>query len=119
MIYLLTAIVLTPDGSSAVHICTQKVHRTTQLTNLEECGLSPVFANYTLVFALQLRKKHGKISVRVGKYLSQGRKTSVRVGKPQSGQKNLRQGRKIPQSEQKNLSQSRKTSVRAEKPQSV
>jgi hypothetical protein len=34
MIYLLTAIGLTPGGSSTVHICTQKIHRTTQLTTL-------------------------------------------------------------------------------------
>jgi len=32
----------------------------------EECGPCPVFASYTLAFALQLRKKYGK-------------KTSVRV----------------------------------------
>jgi len=31
MIYLLTAIVLTPGGSSTVHIYTQTIHRTTQL----------------------------------------------------------------------------------------
>jgi hypothetical protein len=41
------------------------MHRTTQLTNKEECGPCHVFARYTLVFALQLRKKHGKTSVRV------------------------------------------------------
>jgi hypothetical protein len=29
------------------------------------CGPCPVFANYTLAFALQLIKKHGKTSVRV------------------------------------------------------
>ena len=34
MIYLLTAIGLTPGGSSTVHIYTQTVHRTTQLTIL-------------------------------------------------------------------------------------
>jgi hypothetical protein len=39
---------------------------------MEECGPCPVFASFTLAFALQLRKKHGKTSVRV-------RKTSVRV----------------------------------------
>jgi len=65
LIYLLTAIGLTPGGSSAVHIYTQTVHRTTQITNLEECGPCPVFASFTLAFALQLRKKHGKTSVRV------------------------------------------------------
>jgi len=31
----------------------------------EECGPCPVFATYTLTFALQLRKKHGKTSVKV------------------------------------------------------
>jgi len=72
MIYL-TAIWLTPGGGSAVHIYTQTIHRTTQITtSLEECGPCPVFASFTAAFALQLRKKHGKTSVRVGK-------TSVRV----------------------------------------
>ena len=39
----------------------------TQFTNQEECGTYPVLNNarYTLAFALQLRKKHGKTSVRV------------------------------------------------------
>jgi len=74
MIYL-TAIGLLPGGSSTVHIYTKQyieqhsrhktIHRTTQLTNWEECGPCPVFARYTLAFALQLRKKHEKTSVRV------------------------------------------------------
>jgi len=34
LIYLLTAIELTPGGSSTVHIYIQTVHRTTQLTTL-------------------------------------------------------------------------------------
>jgi len=34
MTYLLTAIGLTPGGSSTVHIYIQTVHRTTQLTTL-------------------------------------------------------------------------------------
>ena len=34
MIYLLTAIVLTPGGSSTVHIYRKTIHRTTQLTTL-------------------------------------------------------------------------------------
>ena len=50
-------------------------NRTTQITtNVEECGPCPVFASFTLAFALQLRKKHGKTSVRVVK-------TSVRLKK--------------------------------------
>jgi len=84
MIYLLTAIGLTPGGSSTVHIYTQTIHRTTQITTeqhkwqqnstndnrttqliWEECRPCPVFAGFTLAFALQLRKKHGKTSVRV------------------------------------------------------
>ena len=78
MIYLLTAIGLTPGGCNTVHIYPQTIHRTTQQlwlegflgfepsgkTNWEECWPSPDFASYTLAFALQLRKKHGKTSVR-------------------------------------------------------
>jgi len=57
----------------AVHIYTQTIHRTTQITtNVEECGPCLVFASFTLAFALKLRKKHGKTSVRL-------RITSVRV----------------------------------------
>jgi len=59
MIYLLTAVGLTPGGSSTVHIYTQTIHWTSQLI-WEQCGPWPVFARYTLAFALQLRKKHGK-----------------------------------------------------------
>jgi hypothetical protein len=62
MIYLLTAVGLTAGGSSTVS--TQTIHRTTQLI-WEECGPCPVFASYTLAFALQPRKK-------VWKNLSQG-----------------------------------------------
>jgi len=65
MIYALTAIGLPTGGSSTVHIYTQTMHRTTQLTNWEECGPCLVFANNTLTFTLQLRKKHGKPSVNV------------------------------------------------------
>ena len=41
MIYLLTAIGLTLGGSSTVHIYTQIIHRTTQLTTLvgRLCGI--------------------------------------------------------------------------------
>jgi hypothetical protein len=66
------------------HITKHTVHRTTQThikqhtkyikqhkkyieqhKNLEECGPYPVFAGFTLAFALQLRKMHGKTSVKV------------------------------------------------------
>ena len=41
-------------------------NRTTQITtNLEECGPCPIFGSFTQTFALKLRKKHGKTSVRV------------------------------------------------------
>jgi len=70
MIYLLTAIGLSPIGSSTVHIYKQTIHRTIgnkkyNTTILEECGPCPVLASYTLAFALQPRKNHGKTSVRV------------------------------------------------------
>jgi hypothetical protein len=38
-----------------------------------------VFASFTLAFALQLRKKHGKTSIRVRKTSVRLRKTSVTV----------------------------------------
>ena len=58
------------------NVTKQTIHRTPkyieqhrkyieQHNNLEECGPCPVFAGFTLAFALQLRKKHGKTSVRV------------------------------------------------------
>ena len=70
MIYLLTAIGLSPGGSNT-HLHTnntqndtkQTIHITTQ--QLDECGPCPVLASYTLAFGLQPRKKHGKTSVRV------------------------------------------------------
>ena len=72
MIYLLTAVGLTPGGSITVHTYTQTVHRTTQaihvttqFTNWEVCGPCPVLACHTLASALWLRKVLGKISVRV------------------------------------------------------
>ena len=51
MIYLLTAVGLSPGGSSTGHIYTQTI----------PC---PVLASYTLAFVLQLREKHGKTSVK-------------------------------------------------------
>jgi hypothetical protein len=50
-------------------------YRTTEITtNAEDCGPCPVFASFTLAFALQLRKKHGK-------YLSQGKENLSQVKK--------------------------------------
>jgi len=73
MIYMLNAVGLPPGGSITVHIYTQTIHRTTQITtNLEECGPSTVFAIVTLAFVLQLTKKQGRTSDSV-------RNTSVRV----------------------------------------
>jgi len=72
LLYLLNAIGLSPGGSSTAHIYTQTIHRTIQNkqyieqhNNLGECGPCSVLASCTLAFALQLRKKHGKNSVRV------------------------------------------------------
>ena len=75
IIYLLNAVGLPLGGSSTVHIYAQTTHRTIQNkqyikqhNNLEECRPCPIFADFTLAFALQLRKKHGKTSVRVINY---------------------------------------------------
>jgi hypothetical protein len=72
MIYLLTAIGLSPGGRSTVHIYKQTIHRTIQNkqyieqhNNIGRVRAVPRKASYTMVFALQPRKKHGKTSVRV------------------------------------------------------
>jgi len=135
MIYLLTAVGLSPGCSTHLHTNNTQNNtnnnRTTQIqTNVEECGPCPVFASFTLAFALQQRKRHGETSVRVRKTSVRLRKTSVRVQeKPRSEyKKNLSQNtrktsvkvQEKPRSEyKKNLSQNtRKTSVRVqEKPQ--
>ena len=76
LVNLLTAIGLSHGGSSTVHIYAQTIHRTTQNKQyiehnnkknikMGECGPCPVLASYTLAFALQLRKKQGKTSVRI------------------------------------------------------
>jgi hypothetical protein len=44
------------------------IHNNRKLTNLGSAGRAPVFASYTLAFALQPGKEHGKISVRVAQY---------------------------------------------------
>ena len=67
MIYLLTAIGLTPGGSSTVHIYTQTVHNTINNLTGKSAGRAPSLLNYTLAFALQLRKKRGQTSVRIAK----------------------------------------------------
>jgi hypothetical protein len=56
LIYLLTAIGLTPSGRSTVHIYTQTVHRTTQLTTLVEgfLGFEPRVVKLKLMMKLKL-----------------------------------------------------------------
>jgi hypothetical protein len=69
-IYLLTAIGLTPGGSSTVHIYTQTVHRTTQNKQYIEQHKNgrvravPRLCELYPGICLQLRKKHGKTSVK-------------------------------------------------------
>ena len=53
-------LVVRSSDRQATRLDTQTVYRTTQLTNWEDCGPCPVFAIYTLLFSLQLRKKHEK-----------------------------------------------------------
>ena len=38
---------------------------------MEECGPCPIIASFPPEFALQLRKKHGKTSVRVAEHIQQ------------------------------------------------
>jgi hypothetical protein len=96
MIYLLTADGLSPGGSTHLHTNNAQNNtnnnQTKQITtNLEECGPCPLFASFTLAFALQLRKKHGKTSVRVRKTSVRLIKTSVRLIKTSVSVKYLSQ----------------------------
>jgi len=54
LIYLLTAIRLTPSGSNTVHIYTQTIHRITQLTTLVEgfLGFEPRVVKLKLAMKL-------------------------------------------------------------------
>ena len=81
----LTAIGLTPGGSSTLHIYKQTIYKTTQLI-WEECGPCPVFASYTLAFTLRLRKRHGKT-------LSQGRRVPVGTMKTEYTEQNIHNGK--------------------------
>jgi hypothetical protein len=68
-------LLLPGDSSTVQYTFTHKQyaerHKTDNTQNntkiLEECVPCPIFADFTLAFALQLRKKHGKTSVRVAK----------------------------------------------------
>jgi len=82
---------------------------------VEKCGSCPVFASFTLAFVLQLRKKHGKPSIRVRKTSVRLRKTSVRLRKTSvrlrktcQVKKNLSQVKKNLSQVKKNLSQVKK-----------
>jgi len=84
MIYLLTTFGLSPGGNTHLHTNNTQNNtnnnRTTQITNkVEECGACPLFASFTLAFALQVRKKHGKTSVRARKTSVRLIKTSVKI----------------------------------------
>jgi len=107
MIYLLTAIGLSPSGSTHLHTNNTENNtnnnRTTQIaTNVEERRPFPVFASFALAFALQLREKHGKTPSQGKKNLSQGKKNLSQ------GKKNLSQGKKNHSQGKKNLSQGKK-----------
>jgi hypothetical protein len=79
LIYLLTAIGISPGCSTHLHTnntqnntkkCIEQQKKyIEQQKYWEEGGPCPAFAGITLAFALQLRKKHGKTSVRVVKNL--------------------------------------------------
>jgi hypothetical protein len=75
---------------------------------VEECGPCPVFAGFTLAFALQLRSKHGKTSFRIRKTSVRIRKTSVRIRKTSVRIKNLSQDKKNLSQDKKNLSHDKK-----------
>jgi hypothetical protein len=57
-----------------------KINNTENNTKiLEECGPCPIFAGFTLAFALQLRKKAGKTSVRAAEDLQLARRQYINI----------------------------------------
>jgi hypothetical protein len=59
---------------------------------LEQCGPCSVFADFTLAFALQLRKTHGEISVRIRKEnIRQELNISLIVHRIEGSKKNRRE----------------------------
>jgi hypothetical protein len=46
---------------------------------LEECGPCLIFAGFAVAFALQLRKKHGKTSVRVAEECQLARRRYINI----------------------------------------
>jgi hypothetical protein len=50
------------------HTFTHTNKQNTDKGEFGKCGPCLIFASYTLAFALQLRKKHGKTSDRVAQY---------------------------------------------------
>jgi len=71
---------------------------------LEECGPCSVFAGFTLAFALQLRKEHGKTSVRVAEEFQTGTMKihiyTIRIHKVKVNQSRYRPGgaQRVPRS---------------------
>ena len=72
LIYLLTAIGLSPGGSSTVHIYTQTIHRTTQNTqyieqhkNFARVRVVPHLGEFYPGICLTTEEKARKISVRL------------------------------------------------------
>jgi hypothetical protein len=63
----------TQNTENGTYITIKKlnIHNNKKLTNLGSGGRAPSLTSYALAFALQLRKKHGKTSVRVAARTSQ------------------------------------------------
>ena len=86
LLLYLTANGLTPGGSSAAtDLHTKSIQNTKNKIYIakqkkkknEKCGPCPFCASYTLAFALQLREKHGKTSVRVHPQLGYNARTNA------------------------------------------
>jgi hypothetical protein len=75
--YLLTAVGLSPGGSTHLH--TDSTQNNTKQIIWKSAGRAPSLRVFTLAFALQLREKHGKTTVRVRETSVRLLKTSVRV----------------------------------------
>jgi hypothetical protein len=68
----------------------RNIHNNQKINYFGKCGPCPVFASYTLAFALQLRNKHGKPSVRVAARTSQADIVQYKKNEQYNTQKNSR-----------------------------
>jgi uncharacterized lipoprotein len=76
--------------------------------SIGKCGPCPIFASYTLAFALQLRKKHRQTSVRVAARTTQAQYNTRTMNSTIHRRKTVRQSSTMSQNNKEHRTQKRK-----------